>query len=418
MDESSTADNDIGIPYILMSKAKGHPLSKFWSNAELHPDAKWKVLCQLGRHTWKLAQHRFDRIGSLFHQDGSFTIGECLSRADILYQRHSLDVINRGPFGRTTEFYDSLISAFIEHVETLPITAHCFIAPMPSRSDFESPNQYRDACVLQNDFLSVGQKLDYVDNRVDYVIAGQIVQDLLGQWRQDHPDISLSKSFPLHHPDLSINNIFVDDDYRITCIIDWAFCTTVPLEVLLAPPGLPQSRDQLDESLIKVFQDGFRLSSQMSPVDEEETIIASNAVHVLEDGRFIWSLIRLVGFDSTDDYRLLRCMWAKVHHSDKVSLGIYFSSRRASSQDWYVYEMIHDEDESVEEINRKEQAHFGENEFDHAIARKLTFVSDWNAQYLSSGHQCIRKPGHLFMADGKLWRWLLEFKKDYQALYF
>lgn len=169
----------MGIPYILMSKATGHALSTVWSNEKLHPAAKWKVLCQLGRLTWSLAQHRFDRIGSLFHQDGSFEIGECLSRGHLLYQRHSLETISRGPFAPAAGFYESLISASIEHVETLPMASHCFIAPNPSRTAFEFLNDFRDACALQSDFVSVGQKLDSADNRVDYVIAGQIARDLL-----------------------------------------------------------------------------------------------------------------------------------------------------------------------------------------------------------------------------------------------
>lgn len=200
-------------------------------------------------------------------------------------------------------------------------------------------------------------------------------------------------------------------------LIDWAFCTTVPLEVLLAPPGLPQSRDQLDESLIRMFQDGFKLSSQMDPVNEEEALISTNAARSLEGGQSIWPFIRLAGFDSTDDYRLLCQLWNTVHRSDGSCLASYLSSRRASSQDWHIYEMIHDDDEPAEEISRKERAYFGSNNFELAIARKLTFVSDWNAQYLLSSQECIRGPGQLFMADERLWRWVLEFKKEYQALY-
>lgn len=155
----------------------------------------------------------------------------------------------------------------------------------------------------------------------------------------------------------------------------------------------------------------------MAPGNEEEALISTNAARLLEGGQFIWPFIRLTGFDSIVDYRLLCELWNRIHRSDGSCLGTYLSSRRASSQNWYVYEMIHDEDEPVEEIRRKEEAYFGNNQFDLAIARKLTFVSDWNAQYLLSSRVCIRGPGQLFMADEKLWRWLLEFQKGYQALY-
>lgn len=55
---SPTQTNEIGIPYILMSKATGCPLQKTWksSGSEISLQDKAKVLFQLGDITWKLSQ--------------------------------------------------------------------------------------------------------------------------------------------------------------------------------------------------------------------------------------------------------------------------------------------------------------------------------------------------------------------------
>ncbi|KAJ5731683.1 Aminoglycoside phosphotransferase [Penicillium malachiteum] len=70
---NASSDNPIGVPYILMSKAQGMSLQEFWkinpSMDGLTLTKKAKVMSQLDEITWKLAQVRFDRIGSLFEGD-------------------------------------------------------------------------------------------------------------------------------------------------------------------------------------------------------------------------------------------------------------------------------------------------------------------------------------------------------------
>ncbi|KAL4971260.1 hypothetical protein BDW66DRAFT_155831 [Aspergillus desertorum] len=63
-DHSDTFDNEIGIPFILMSEAPGRPLSNFWRPpTSPHPGLithnKAKILSHLGAITWKLSQLRF-----------------------------------------------------------------------------------------------------------------------------------------------------------------------------------------------------------------------------------------------------------------------------------------------------------------------------------------------------------------------
>lgn len=59
---------------------------------------------QLGQITWKLAQVRFNRIGSLFEENDHVKLGECMSRGHILHDRYSLEDLPRGPFTTESEF--------------------------------------------------------------------------------------------------------------------------------------------------------------------------------------------------------------------------------------------------------------------------------------------------------------------------
>jgi hypothetical protein len=60
---------------------------------------KEKIMTQLGTITSQLLNLRFDKIGSLFEEDGRYYVKQCLSPALIWHQRDSLgDDVARGPF--------------------------------------------------------------------------------------------------------------------------------------------------------------------------------------------------------------------------------------------------------------------------------------------------------------------------------
>lgn len=175
---------------------------------------------------------------------------------------------------------------------------------------------------LWNDFVTVGCKIDSSDNRLDYIIVSGGLRDITRRLEL-HP--LNPGSFPLCHADLSVNNIYVDDDYNITCIIDWAFSSSVPENMLLTPPGLPQSRDELSPELQKSFIEGF-----VSAIPESlEKILVDRCRKSLEEGQFSWVLTRLLNFDSIGDYNLLATIWDFAYGPE--DLGQYFMQQRLSS---------------------------------------------------------------------------------------
>ncbi|KAJ5731684.1 Aminoglycoside phosphotransferase [Penicillium malachiteum] len=265
-----------------------------------------------------------------------------MSRGHILHDCPSLEELPRGPFKTESEFYDSLLTAMKYHAESLPMTPHCFIAPVPSREYHES-----DAAL-----------------------------NLITRRESLNPELLSSNSFPLYHPDLSANNIFVDDDFNIKSIIDRPFCSSVPLSVLLSPPGLPQSRYKLPEELHRAFKEGYKDACRADSPKGHHSL-ASDAVAILEDTEFTWSLIRLLTFDSLHDFRLFRTLWDEVHrHDDDIENSSI--EQRLRPHYMQLYEEIQADDRPISEVRKREKDDFS-NATDFAVARYLTVVSNWGS---------------------------------------
>ncbi|RAK89063.1 hypothetical protein BO79DRAFT_194936 [Aspergillus costaricaensis CBS 115574] len=409
-DYCASSDNEIKIPFILMSEAPGQPLSKAWKSVgspelDLDSSAKAKVLAQLGDITWKLSQLRFDKIGSLFEEDGVYTIKECLSRGHMLHERFRLEV-SRGPFASESEFYESLLSVFLQHAEALQLSHHCFAAPVPAWEDYGSNSQYKGAVGLWNDFVTVGCKIDTAENRLDYIIAGNALRDILGtSWLS-----SVNQAgFPLCHADLSVNNIFVDDDYNITCIIDWAFASSIPESMLVAPPGLPQYRDKLSSELQTAFIDGFFAAI---PGSTEEEVV-HRCRESVGQGRLSWPLSRLLSHDTIAEYDLFADIWHSTRGFE-MDIGQYFLQQRRLPRYIQLYDEVREEDQPLSKIEKDEKQYFHNKVFRHTLAKKLTFNAQWKASYTPNDPPRLRQD--MFVASPKLWKWVQQFVQDWENM--
>ena len=395
-----------------MSKAHGSPLERIWKNSEkdkpnISHAQKTKILFQLGVVTWQLSRLCFDQAGSLFEEDGEFKIKTCLSRGLLLNERHSLGDINRGPFKSEKDYYEAHVSAFLEHVKYLQLGHHCFFAPIPARSEYDDYVEFRKASDWWSDFVTVQSKIDGSDNRTDYVIAGELLSETITRWTNNVSKFPLNDRkhrFPIHHPDFSVDNIFVDEGFNITCIIDWAFCSSVPLSILLTAPGLPQSRYEVDVSLLPAFENGFRFALQENTQCENietEMILC----RTLSCSRPIWLLSRLLNFDSTTDYHLFKALWDSMESHDQ-GISEFFRSRQSSQQYMLLRNELKEDDQTTEQVARLEREYFRDDIWRLTIARKLTLVSQWSLSYHKSLAHSIRSNGNIFVADKKLWAWI------------
>lgn len=106
--------------------------------------------------------------------------------------------------------------------------------------------------------------------------------------------------FPIRHTDLSVSNIFIDDD----CNIGWAFPSSVPMAELLTTPGLPHPRHDTEPSHTAAFRAGFT-----NHLEGEEMKILHPAVWKT---RMVWLFPRLVDLDALQDYNYFTELYALI----------------------------------------------------------------------------------------------------------
>ncbi|KAF7561359.1 hypothetical protein G7046_g2787 [Stylonectria norvegica] len=326
---SGTHQNDIGVPYILQSKASGRPLSDYrWTQASIRPAGvrdpfprlplsdsdRQKIMNQLGVIKSRLSKVHFDKIGSLFEDDdGGFSVRECLSPVLTWQSRDSLETeIDRGPFSQEDRYLRSQIVALMSHAEELPLMPYLFFSPIPKSVDYLNWDSYKAAGDRRSDFIVVGDKLEGSKNRLDYLVAGQILEEMIPLL------LFQSTTFNLSHPDLHVGNIFVDEGLNVTCIIDWGSTTTGPATELLARPGLAGPSRPPSSSLIASFHCGFSQESRNIQRD------------VWDRAEMMWFFSRFIRLLSGQDLPLFQTLYELVYRSevealsDSINLGRLF----------------------------------------------------------------------------------------------
>lgn len=343
---------------------------------------------QLGVIMSYISKARFDKIGSLFEgDDGGFSVGECLSPALTWQSRDSLETeIDRGPFSQEGRYLQSLISAFVSHAEELPLSPYLFFSPLPKPADYLTWDSYKAAVDRRSDFIVIGDKLEGSKNRLDYSIAGQILEEMVPRL------LSQSTDFTISHPDLHAGNVFVDEELNVTCIIDWGSTTIGPATELLATPGLAGPSNPPSPSLVASFQSGFSQESQNVERD------------MWARAEMMWYFSRLVRLLSGQDLPLFQGLYGLVYKPeievmlDAADYGQLFHQRAMLPSNKLLLSKLSEDDLSDEEVKEREKVVFSGAKSDRlAIARKLTLMSEMN-------------PG--FVGDRRLWRWLEVALKD------
>ncbi|KAK3169308.1 hypothetical protein OEA41_008691 [Lepraria neglecta] len=348
---------------------------------------------QIGGITSQLSRLRFDRIGSLFEESRTYQIKSALSPAFCLYNRDEFrQEMNRGPFAHEREYYESLVSAFLLHVEYLPLEHHIFLAPVPIPDEYNRYADYLSATDRWNDFVTVGSKIDSGKNRLNYVIIGRLLQDIIPSLVEESTltPTGVGAEYPLCHPDLSVNNIFIDNECNITCIIDWAFSTSVPFSALLVTPGLPHPRDEMAPSLTEAFRSGFE-EDQHSFGDGLK--IETGRRHAVWDNcRKIWLFTRLVNLDSLQDVCHFTELYTLVTGKEDVNLPTLLQAIQTQEEILHKARSLAAGDESSIDIKRQEIEYFSQVGLTRlALSQKLTLASDISRD---------------FVADQRLWKWL------------
>lgn len=167
----TTAQNEIGAPYIAMSYISGKPVSHLWfdttGNTSLE-DRRRNILKQLAQAMSQLNRLQFDKIGSLV--TSCHELGPCYDWDET--EDGIVTVSSSGPFLTTTSFLRN------------------FLAP----TNVKSPYAIGAAKVLE-------EMLPFLPHSSEYVLA---------------------------LPDYDSQNVMADEEGNITGLIDWDNVQTVP----------------------------------------------------------------------------------------------------------------------------------------------------------------------------------------------
>ncbi|RKL50621.1 hypothetical protein BFJ72_g74 [Fusarium proliferatum] len=406
---SGSSDNEIGIPYILQSKALGRSLGSYaWSPPRyqvpglqyrsppmpISDENRGKIMRQLGAFMSELSTHRFDSIGSLFREgDASYVVGECLSPSLTWQERDSLE-LDRGPFNNEHDYLVSLISAFTSHAKELSLTPHVFFAPVPDMVDYDSLSSYQKASRRWNDFVAIGQKIEHSKNILFYCIAGQLLSEMINDLTSDG-----SSSFTISHPDLHLGNIYVDENFNITSVIDWSSASTGPASEILAAPSLGSSAAPPSAYLTTAYRSGFIQEANKRTQSLPDAVLWKRS-------EIMWHFTRLTRLLSKNDYQLFERLFELIYNKDTFAhgkeriLGL-FRERAGRDENVRLLAKLQGDDLSAEELQERERACFPPkrtvNTDSISVAIKLTLMSEINPT---------------FLADRRLWKWVEETREQ------
>ncbi|SPO07777.1 uncharacterized protein DNG_10472 [Cephalotrichum gorgonifer] len=244
---------------------------------------------------------------------------------------------------------------------------HILRAPVPVPQEYSSFAKYYAATDRWNDFAALERLVDSSMNRLQYCLASHLLRDSIIP-RMVRPVSQSAPGFPLHHHDISLQNLFVDDDLNITDLV-------------------------LDSSLITAFRSGFEAENKKIG----RCIIDPGYWKV---GQMVSRFMRLVNLDALQDYGHLEALYTlarePVTSEDDGditnSLPAILATRATSHDALALAGELAADDEPESEIRRREKEYFdavGAKRF--ALARKVAFAARMNPR---------------FVADGRLWRWL------------
>lgn len=368
-----------------MTRAKGRSFAAYLRR--MHEDGvrdfsqvTKKLMRQLGKICFALSKVQFGTIGSVQEGSDAFGVGESLVPTFVLQGRHGIPVF-RGPFLTEQNYYNGLIDAFFGHVKGLSLGHHFFLGPCPERADYPDQTSYNTAMDRWNDFVTIDDKIDGVDNRIQYHTAGKLIQDIVPDFSPPdggHPATGLA-GFPLGHADLCSSNIFVDDDCNITCIIGWEFSSTMPFAQLLIPPAVPNKRRPPSSADCAAFRAGLHDASRQA------NVVLPSIPGIVSD--LLWHYMRWVNLDTHCDFRHFEALFKRHPEFSRLDPLFVIDEMQGRTDIREARHRLMDGVRDPDEIRSDEDAYFAlanDGEKQRRVAEKLTDTFNLKRQILGA----------------------------------
>ncbi|KAK1243816.1 hypothetical protein MKX08_001954 [Trichoderma sp. CBMAI-0020] len=182
---SNGTDHGVGLAFLLMEELPGRP----WSAITATDDEKAQIWSELAEILAELEHHPFPKAGSLCFQSSSIQVSAVASDRFIVLTPH-------GPFDNSTAYY----TAFAEQYLAL---------------------------------IADGQL--YTEFPIDSYLVYRFLKDNVSQLVEHGGEAKPSEDYFLKHVDDKGDHLLVDDNLRITGIIDWQMARVVPRREAFGP---------------------------------------------------------------------------------------------------------------------------------------------------------------------------------------
>ncbi|KAI1294329.1 phosphotransferase enzyme family-domain-containing protein [Xylaria venustula] len=237
----SSQDNPLGFEWILMTKLEGRPLSECWEAVTL--GSKERLVKQIAAFSASAFHQLFSGgIGSIYegpcNADGySYVVGEVVSMASF-WGKYAGDTHRRlGPFSDAAGWARSRLQSALSSLQM--------------RLDDAADADERETL----------QRMADLTRRIESLMSAFYpdINDPLTHGSRERESISESaEAMPLrtmlHHDNLSLDNILVNDDGIFTGVLDWQCITCLPLhESCEFPAFLQQAYDRFKEPIFKNY---------------------------------------------------------------------------------------------------------------------------------------------------------------------
>lgn len=189
--------NPLGHPYMFIELIPG--TTAMWATMSCSIDQRYRLIRGMARIINELGTMTFPAIGQLRFRNASsdseqVSVGELVTRSG-----HVI-----GPFEMSTDYYCSRMSLLMDQKK-------------------------RENDTISTAITTAGDSRDYgPESAVDIIMTAVTVAEILRN--RSNSEGSAAGPFILKHPDLSFQNILVNENFDVVAVLDWSFASVVTPE--------------------------------------------------------------------------------------------------------------------------------------------------------------------------------------------
>ena len=258
----SSARNPLGLEWILMEKVEGKELADGWK--EMNDDEHIRAIRKVADWTNELSILKSDKIGSTYlrwtDSKLEFFIGPS-TNFRFCKNRRLLYKVHRGPFSSTGDFYDALLDVQQHELDDpfyIDLLDSGLVEDESGDKDYDQMT--KEEQLMYDDFRlkRFGPQARWGKRTRPALMALQLAMPKL-RYLLD----TLGLETSIIHDDLSLYNIFSDDEANLVALLDWEHVQFLPLIHSSKFPGLFGS-DDIEERFQEVYKE--RLKELNSPL--------------------------------------------------------------------------------------------------------------------------------------------------------